>query len=87
MKKEKQPGIIPTEDEAQLKPIRQHGVVLGPNMAKTTQLQSRTRVLQQLNFTIKIVATIHSPQWIRNRTPSIAMGNSDIDVAINSQPQ
>ena len=38
VKKEKQPWIIPTEDEAQLKPTRQHGFVLGPNMAKTTQL-------------------------------------------------
>ena len=28
---------------------------------------------------MKMMATIHRPQWIRNRTPSIAMGDSNAD--------
>ena len=37
----RQPGTPPNKIRAKLKPIRQHGVVLGPIMAKTTQLQPK----------------------------------------------
>ena len=47
---------------------------------------TQTRVCQQPNFTIKTVATIHSPQWIRNRTLGITMGDSANDCG-NQQPQ
>ena len=41
VKKQRRPGIIPNKWWAQLKPTRQHRVVLGPTVAKTTRLQPK----------------------------------------------
>ena len=52
--------MIPTKGETQFKPIRQLRVVLGPNVAKTTQQQPKTRIHQQPKLTMKTMETLHS---------------------------
>ena len=53
---------IPTKRRNIAQATRQLRVVLGPSVAKKTQQQPKTRVLQQPNFIVKTMATSHSPE-------------------------
>ena len=67
-------GQSQTKDETRLKPTGQFRVVLGPNVAKTTQLQPKTRVLPQ--------PQTHNERWLRYTVPNQGRRNHTSTVRI-----
>ena len=78
---------IPTTRQNTAQATRQLRVVLGPSVAKTTQQQPKTRVLQQSKLIVKTMATSHNPKTEEKPNSQRIHGKTQpTDLEISSHP-
>ena len=86
-RREGQPGIIPSQRWAQLKSTRQHGVVLGPIVAKTTQQQYPIQGISATQLPNQNGGNNPQPIVDKKQNSQHNHGNSSTEAAINNHPQ